>query len=299
MLRNPNPVPEELKFTPFPEQPPPSKKTKYTLILILGLIMLLLFGITLFFLIKGNEDKILALTHLTPEMLVTTQKQTPEIKEARIILENLQKDLKTNKSIKEFKYNDWVMPDKTKTFIKGYTFSIEQTATPSGDLIESLNTKSMEYFLSYGFGTNILNSVDFNQNETLPSGKVAYTKAYERNGLFCVSNFNDLNANFAVFYCGIIDEEQNKLQNTVGKELSTLLNPENDPAVLVLIQRLDGDLAVGVINQADKKEILVFYTKKINGKWKIIEKSSEGLSCSVAKKYNLAPEYQNNCIKYL
>ena len=89
---NPTPVPEELKFTPFPEQVQPSKKKKYSVILIIGLIMLIIFGISMFVLIKGNEDKIQSLKHLTPEMLMGPDENTPNIDDTKITLALLQQD---------------------------------------------------------------------------------------------------------------------------------------------------------------------------------------------------------------
>jgi hypothetical protein len=295
-MDNINPVPEELKFTPFPEQPPPSKRTKYSLVIFFTIIFILLFAVVMFFLLRGNMDKIRSLTHLKADMLVITQSNSVDISEARTTLYSLLRELNMDENIEAFRYNDWVLPEKSKTFIKGYTFSIEKSGTPSASLIESLDSTSRQFFLIKGFKINITNSVDFNQNESLKTGKVTFTNAYEKGGLFCVTSFDDSIEAFAVFYCGVIDEEQNYLQKTIGRELSPLLNPTNDPAVLVLIEKQDGDYAVGVVNYAEENNILLFYAKKIKNKWEIIEKSKLGISCEKARKYNFPVELRANCI---
>ena len=166
------------------------------------------------------------------------------------------------------------MPDKTKTFIKGFAFSIDKSPPNVNEEVKSLNRISEDFFLSNGFDINIINSADLNMNSVFMNREVTLTKAYEKNGLFCVSSFDYAGKPFALFYCAVIDQEQNKLQDTIGKELMPILNPKNKDDMQILILEVDNDLVIGIVKGSTDTGIK-FYAKKINEEWIITRKNSK------------------------
>jgi hypothetical protein len=292
-----------LQFVEYnqPENPPPlekpksnKKKTIFTLFIIV--IFLIVFGAVIIYLGNNYRNKLGSTIKVPPLMMSEVETKSGDIENSRQILSNLQNFLGVTAEIKEFKYNDWVLPEKTKIFIKGSTFSLSDGEKDT-NLLNQLISKTEKYFLSSGFKINIENTSDSNQNESLGKGqKIVISKAYEKNGIYCVALFDDASQAYAVFYCGVSDDEQNKLQNTVASELQPLFNPKNDPDIEIFVQRVVGDFAVGGVGNKNGGGSN-FYVKKVNGIWKKIYAGQGVLPCLVAAKYEVPTELSVGCTK--
>ena len=257
---------------------------------------------------------------------------TATVDDAKQLLSGFQNTLKTHSTITAFQYDHWVLADGSDTFTKGFNFSLAaktyqggnpgpgyvdaygniQSGVNSGGssyqdpqgmlaAINDLKAKSDNFFLGKGFKINAVNSSkDHNANlqtiNGITLGGLDETIAYEKNGLFCQSSFNQGSETYASFSCGIVDEAQNTLQNTIGKELQPLYNPTNDPNIEILVQKVVGDFVVGGVGGKNGGGE-GFYAKKINGVWTNILTTQNGLPCSLAQKYEMPPELSQGCIQ--
>lgn len=329
------PVQQPIPPESTPKQNIPQKTNGFSkMALVIGIIILiLLLGIGGYYLGSRNQNtKVVSLP--TSAVKPTTQSSTATIDDAKRILTNFQNIIKTHSTISTFNDYKWILKDGSETFIKGYNFSLAvksyQGDPPPGPgfvdafgnitsgvdsrgnsyqnpdevltAINVLETKSDDFFLQNGFKSNSLNSGE-DHNQTMNTGKefvnngLSLTKAYEKNGLFCTSSFNQGAYTFASFSCGIVDEAQNELQATIGKELQPLYNPNNDSNIEILVQKVIGDFAVGGVGSKNGPGGAGFYAKKINGVWTNILTTQNGLPCSLAQKYQMPKELSQGCIQ--
>lgn len=293
-------VPQFVKYNQPENIPPPEKsksnKKRKLFVLLIVLVFLLIFGSIIIYLGNNYRNRLGSNIKIPSLMMSEVETKSPDMEGTRQILTSLQNSLGVEEEIKEFKYNDWVLPDKTKIFIKGFTFSMSDGNSDQNS-INALIEKTEKYFLSSGFKINIENTSDSNQNESLePGQKVITAKAYEKNGIYCVASFDDTSSNYATFYCGVSDDGQNKLQSTVAIELQPLLNPKSDPDIEILVQNVVGDFAIGGVGNKNGGGSN-FYVKKVNGVWAKIYDGEGDLPCSIALKYDMPAELSVGCLK--
>lgn len=76
-------------------------------------------------------------------------------------------------------------------------------------------------------------------------------------------------------------------QKVWDKEVAPIINPQNNPDIIVRVKKLRGNYAMGT---AGKISTYTWYTVRQNGKWKEVWRGQNSISCKVVREYAIPKE---------
>lgn len=212
------------------------------------------------------------------------------------ILNSLERALNVTATISVRNNIDWFNQNKQKLPLMGQNFGLGTFANaylgkygnyaqyPSPnylkdvtmDSLKPLQTGVEEFFISNGFQKDIQNTFS---NSYISLG-------YRRSDIKCLITLIPNGDPLGNFFCGTVDDTQIAWR----KELTSAINPTNDPNVEFSVDKLLGNYAAG--SGFDSH----WYAVKINGQWQKVWSGQNIISCKPVDQYNIPKEiYGNDC----
>lgn len=219
------------------------------------------------------------------------------------LLSGLAKDLGLSAELRDYIYMDWLnekdipLPLNGKQFIVG-TVNIngigKYPEIGENDLsaitiknLSPLLTATDAYFTRNGFTKN--------ERNTRIVGTAPITTAfygYEKDGTKCVVRIDEQTDPFGNFVCGVVDLQQEKLQQAFVP-LFIGSKRDGDEITSLRVQKIEGDYAMGSANG-----VISGYTwmaKKTDGKWEVVWTGQEIPLCTEMEKYTIPISIYENC----
>ncbi len=95
-----------------------------------------------------------------------------------------------------------------------------------------------------------------------------------------IVNLGEININNLIL-------QESTIEDDILKEISAILNPENDPDIVVKILKKEGDFMRGLAGSQEYGIGVEWIAKKINGKWEIVGTHQHALSCNLLDEYGV------------
>lgn len=93
-----------------------------------------------------------------------------------------------------------------------------------------------------------------------------------------------------------LSEEKQPEDAILKKEISKLLNPENDPDIEVSIVQQEGNFLRGTVGSKSYGFGSWWIAEKIDGKWQIISRHQAPVSCKLLDQYRVPISIESTCV---
>ncbi len=214
---------------------------------------------------------------------------------AQTILQSLQQSISTSAPIRVSMSTDWVDDNNQIVPLKGWSFGVgtaentyigkygsfsdinEITETS----LQPLKSAAESFVVRNGFAISSLNK---------RSNPLTTSYGYASADIKCLVSLSPQSNPFGDFFCGTIDNQELGWR----KELVPVINPKNDPSVLVSVTKLAGNYAIGSVGGYASGS--AWYAVRVDGLWKEVWEGQNIISCKPVKQYTIPKDmYGGEC----